>query len=301
MTAVVFGSINMDMVTRAPRLPRPGETLIGHSFATAPGGKGANQAVACARLGAPTRMVGRVGDDVFGAALRSSLETHGVDVAAVAVTPGSSGVAAIGVDDAGENMIVVVPGANGLVGAGDVARLEGVLEGARALLLQLEVPLDAVIAAAAAARARGVLTILDPAPARPLPAELYALAGIITPNETEAAALVGFTLDDDDAVRRAGYTLHERTGGIVIIKRSARGAFMLADGTETFAPTFPVTAVDTVAAGDAFNGGLAAALCAGLPLATALRWSLAAGALAVTKPGAQEAMPSKDELLALLE
>jgi ribokinase len=300
MIAVVFGSINMDMVTRTPRLPRPGETLIGHGFATAPGGKGANQAVACARLGTPTRMVGRVGDDVFGAALRANLETHGVDVSAVAVTPGSSGVAAISVDDAGENTIVVAPGANGLVGSEDITRLERALRGARVLLLQLEVPLDAVVAAAAAARARGVLTILDPAPAQELPAELCHLADIITPNETEAAALVGFALDSADAVRRAGQTLHERTGGTVIIKRGGQGAFMLADGAETFAPAFPVTVVDTVAAGDSFNGALAAALCRGLPLATALRWGLAAGALAVTKPGAQEAIPSKEEVLALL-
>ena len=300
MAVVVFGSINMDMVARVARLPRPGETVPGESFATAPGGKGANQAVAAARLGAPTRMVGRVGDDVFGVALRDGLAAEGVDTAAVVATPGPSGVAAISVDAAGENTIVVVPGANGAVGAEDVARLEAALVGARALLLQLEVPLPAVVAAARAARARGVTVILDPAPARPLPAELYPLADIITPNAIEAAALVGFPLDGEAAARRAGRELRGRTGGAAIVKLGARGALVCDATGETFAPAFPVTAVDTVAAGDAFNGGLAAALCAGLPFAQALRWALAAGALAVTRPGAQTAMPTHAELLALL-
>jgi ribokinase len=300
VAVVVFGSINMDMVTRVPHLPRPGETVAGEDFGTAPGGKGANQAVAAARLGASTRMVGRVGDDVFGATLRENLAANGVDTGAVTVTPGPSGVAAISVDRSAENTIAIVAGANGAVGEEDVARLAGLLDGARVLLLQFEVPMAADVAAARVARERGVTVILDPAPARTLPAELYPLVDIITPNATEAAALVGFALDDDAAIERAGRELRGRTGGTAIIKLGGRGAFVCGPDGERWAPAFPVTPVDTVAAGDAFNGGLAAALAEGLPFDQALRWGLAAGAIAVTRPGAQAAMPSRAELLAML-
>jgi ribokinase len=195
----------------------------------------------------------------------------------------------------------VVPGANSAVGAADLALLEAALAGARALLLQLEVPLPAVVAAARAARACGVTVILDPAPAQTLPPELYGLVDVLTPNESEAAALVGFPLDDAAAVQRAAALLRERTGGAVVIKLGARGAYLLGEGVAVMAPARPVTALDTVAAGDAFNGGLAAGLCAELPLDQALHWGLAAGALAVTRPGAQQAMPRRHELLALLQ
>jgi len=302
MSVVVFGSINMDLVARAPRLPAPGETVTGHTFFTAPGGKGANQAVASARLGARTLMVGRVGDDALGAQLRAALRAAGVDDSAVLTTPGASGVAQIAVDERGQNTIIVVPGANGAVGAADIPRLEQSLPGARALLLQLEVPMPAVLAAAAAARRHSVTVILDPAPAptADLPPELYRLAAIITPNESEAAALVGFPVDDDAAAARAAALLHARSGGAVILKLGARGALLLGpDGLERLAP-FPVTPVDTVAAGDAFNGALAAALSEGRPLAQAARLAMAAAALAVTRPGAQEAMPTRAEVLRLL-
>jgi ribokinase len=300
MNVLVFGSINMDLVTRTPRLPAAGETLTGHTFFTAPGGKGANQAVACARLGVPTRMIGRVGDDVFGAALRETLIGYGVDAGLVETTPGPSGVAAIAVSDSAENTIIVVPGANGAVGQADVARLEAALDGARVLLLQLEAPLDAVVAAAAAARARGVTVILDPAPARELPAELYRLVDIITPNETEAAILTGVAPSDDAAVERAAAELLARGVGRAVIKLGARGAYVAGGGAPQIVPAFPVTPVDTVAAGDAFNGGLAAALAEGQELAAALRMAAATGALAVTKEGAQQAMPSRVEVAALL-
>lgn len=301
MAVVVFGSINMDLVVRAPRLPAPGETLTGHTFFTVPGGKGANQAVACGRLGVPTRMVGRVGRDVFAATLRASLAEAGVDTAGVVETPGPSGVAAIAVDDAAENTIVVVPGANGAVGADDVARLDAALAGARVLLLQLEVPLDAVVAAAGAARRRGVTVVLDPAPARTLPPELYALADIITPNETEAAALAGAPVHDEAGAARAARELLARGVGRVVIKLGARGAYAADAAGGATSPAFPVTPVDTVAAGDAFNGGLAAALCEGRPFDEALRWGLAAGAISVTRVGAQPSMPTRAELLALLQ
>ncbi|MGQ9926625.1 MAG: ribokinase [Chloroflexaceae bacterium] len=301
MTIVVFGSINMDLVARAPRLPAPGETAPGHTFFTAPGGKGANQAVACARLGAPTRMVGRVGDDAFGAELRASLRAAGVDERDVLTSSGPSGAALIAVDDAGRNTIIVVPGANGAIGPADITRLEAALMGARVLLLQLEIPPEAVIAAADAARRAGVPVILDPAPAHELPTELYRLTDIITPNESEAATLVGFALSDEAAWRAAARALRARTGGAVALKLGEHGALLFAGDQFLHLPAFPVRAVDTVAAGDAFNAGLAVALVEGQPLATAMRWAVAAGAVAVTRPGAQPAMPSRVEVLAMLE
>jgi ribokinase len=301
MAVVVFGSINMDLVVRAPCLPVGGETLTGSTFFTAPGGKGANQAVACARLGARTHMIGRVGGDVFGETLRDGLRAEGVDVAGVVIDAGQpSGVALIALDDAAENFIVVVPGANGVIGSEMIAGLDAALADARVLLLQLEIPLEAVLAAAQLARQRGVTTILDPAPARPLPPELYATTDILTPNETEAAALVGFPVRDAADARRAAGVLLERGARRVIIKMAARGAYWTDGSTEQLVPAFPVEAVDTVAAGDAFNGALAAALAEGLPFGEAVRWAAAAGALAVTKAGAQTSMPRRAEVLALL-
>ncbi len=300
MSIVVFGSINMDLVVRTPRLPAPGETLTGHTFFTAPGGKGANQAVACARLGAPTRMIGRVGDDLFGDQLRMSLRSAGVQDDGVLTTPGPSGVALIAVDDTAENTIVIVPGANGAVSNEDIPRLERALDGARVLLLQLETPLAPVVAAARAARARGVTVLLDPAPALPLPDELYALADILTPNESEAAILTGIPVHDEQSAAAAARALLARGARTVILKLGARGA-LVADATGArLWQAFTVIPVDTVAAGDAFNGGLAVALSEGRSFEEAIRWGLAAGALSVTKPGAQPSMPDRQELLAWL-
>ncbi len=301
MAVVVFGSINMDLVVRTPRLPSVGETLSGEHFFTAPGGKGANQAVAAARLGAPTRMVGRVGGDVFGETLRRGLSDDGVDVASVTTAEEQpSGVALITVDDGGENTIIVVSGANRTLGDDDLARLDDLLSEARVLLLQLEVPLEAASEAARRAHERGVAVVLDPAPARPLPAELYAATAILTPNAVEAAALVGFELDGDAAIRRAAGVLLERGVGSVVIKLGADGVYYHDGARGAFVPSYKVTAVDTVAAGDAFNGGLAAALHDGHPFEQAVRWGIAAGGLAVTKAGAQPALPHRGALLALL-
>jgi ribokinase len=297
MTVVVFGSINMDLVVRTPRLPAPAETITGHEFFTAPGGKGANQAVAAARLGAPTKMVGRVGGDAFGLELRQNLTAAGVDVSPVFTdTTVSSGVAVIAVDDKAQNNIIIIPGANGRVGSDDLARLEATLAGAKVLLLQLEVPLAAVVAAARLARQQGVTVVLDPAPAQTLPVELYTLVDLLTPNEVEAGQLVGATIKTEvDAVAAATKVLNLGTK-TVIVKMGALGALLTQAGAEpTFVPAFKVQAVDTVAAGDAFNGGLAAALVEGHNLSTAVRWGAAAGALSATKMGAQPSMPTRAE------
>ncbi len=302
MAVISFGSLNMDLVARSPHLPKPGETLTGHSFETIPGGKGANQAVAVARLGIPTQMVGRVGGDGFGRSLLNALQTDGVGCDSVAVDEAiHSGVAMIAVDDASENHIIVVPGANGRVGEPEVAQLSRLLPTAQVLLLQLEVPLSAVVAAAVAAKQAGVLVILDPAPARTdLPHDLYPLIDILTPNQVEAAQLVGFPVGDRPAALAAAETLQQRGVNTVVIKLGRQGALCLTAEGAFDVPSFPVQAVDTVAAGDAFNGGLAAAIAQGLALPEATRHAAAVAALSVTKAGAQPSLPSRSSLEAFL-
>jgi ribokinase len=301
MSVIVFGSINMDLVVRTPRFPLPGETLSGSDFYTAPGGKGANQAVAAGRLQAPVCMVGRVGGDVFGQALLDSLKSSGVDTGSVLVDDSvPSGVAVITVDDAAENHIIIVAGANGQVGMQDVTRLEQALDGATHLLLQFEVPMESVTAAAQAARKRGVTVILDPAPACLIPAELFALVDIITPNESEAAQLVGFAVEGEDAVQRAASELLKWGVHQAVIKMGARGAYWTDGQQSRFFPAYPVHAVDTTAAGDAFNGALAAALDEGKAMPDALLWAMAAGALSTTRPGAQPSMASREEVLRMV-
>ncbi|MCB9102128.1 MAG: ribokinase [Anaerolineales bacterium] len=301
MTILVFGSLNMDLVARTPRLPAPAETITGHEFFTAPGGKGANQAVAAARLGAPTKMIGRVGGDGFGEALRRQLAEAQVDITPVAVDPEvSSGVAIIAVDDAAQNNIIIVPGANGRVGQADLDRLSEHLPQAKLLLLQLEAPLAASLAAAKLARQHNVTVILDPAPAQLLPADFYPLIDIITPNEVEAGQLVGFPIKTQDDAQRAAQRLLARGVKTAVIKLGAVGVVYAAAESADFVPAFSVQAVDTVAAGDAFNGGLAAGLYEGLALPQAVRWGAAAGALSATKAGAQPSMPTRAEFDAFL-
>jgi len=301
MDIIVFGSINMDLVVRTPKLPVPGETLTGHDFYTAPGGKGANQAVAAARLGASASMVGRVGNDVFADELLDSLRQNSVDVSTVDVDGGNpSGVAVIAVDDRSENSIIVVPGANGAVGSADIKRLERALVGARVLLLQLEIPLEVVLAAAQAAWTRSVQVILDPAPAQDLPAEIYQYVSFLTPNEVEAGALVGFVVNSVERAKEAAGILLGRGAKNVIVKMGKTGAFW-SDGNEAeFFPAYQVKAIDTVAAGDAFNGALAVALAGGSEVRQAIRWGMAAGALSTTKKGAQPSMPDRAAVEKLL-
>lgn len=302
MEIIVLGSINMDLVAHAPRLPRPGESLIGTSFHTTPGGKGANQAVACARLGVQTHMVGRVGNDVFGEALLKNLAAYGVDTTGVSIEGSQpSGVALISIDEAAENNIIVVPGANGVVGQPELDYLVSVLPDVQVLLLQLEIPMDIVLKAAQLAHERSVTVILDPAPAKPLPAELYPYVDILTPNTTEAGILAGFPVETVEEAEKAANLFLERGSHLAIIKMGVMGAFAKDHAGGRLYPAIPVQAVDTVAAGDAFNGALGAALSEGQPFDKALHWALAAGAIAVTRLGAQNAMPDRKEILEILK
>jgi ribokinase len=297
MAVVVFGSLNMDLVTRTPRLPLPGETLLGADFLTTPGGKGANQAVAVAKLGVPTWMVGRVGNDGFGQELLAGLQTVGVKGDRVAVDPAChTGVAMITVAETGENQIIGVFGANGQVDATDVDRLIALLPQAQVLLVQLEVNVAAVQLAVQAGRAAGVCVILDPAPVQtPDLTALYPFVDILVPNEVEASQLVGFPVHDRPTAEQAAIVLQRQGVPTVIVKLGAQGCVCLTPEEAFFTPAFAVDAIDSVAAGDAFAGGLAAALVAGLPIRTAILWGSAAGALATTRHGAQTAMPDREQ------
>ncbi|MBW4556114.1 MAG: ribokinase [Trichormus sp. ATA11-4-KO1] len=295
MSIIVFGSINIDLVATTPRLPVAGETLLGEDFFKIPGGKGANQAVALARLGIPTQMVGRVGAHSFGAELVHNLQVAGVQTDNILIDETvSSGVAIITVDHAGENQIVVIPGANGRVNQEDIERLSHLFPTATALLLQLEIPIIAVLAAAQAAKNANLKVILDPAPVQTnLPNEIYPLVDIITPNEVEAGQLVGFPVDNQESAIKAAKVLLQRGVKCAIIKLGAKGVICATTEEIFFFPAFPIDAIDTVAAGDAFNGGLAAAFFTGLSLHQAVVWGSAAGALAATTMGAQTSLPDK--------
>jgi len=294
---VVVGSINMDLVARTATLPVPGETVPGLSFATIPGGKGANQAVAVARLGARTAMIGCVGEDAFGRELRAGLEADGIDCLGVREIPGvSSGVALILVDGAGRNCIVVVPGANGRLEAAQVDGLPDLLAPARIVLLQLEVPLETVEHCALEARRRGSLVVLNPAPARRLPERLVASADYLVPNEVEAAALTGTAVGSVEDASRAAEQLRKAGSGRVLVTLGERGVVSAGPEGVRHHPARPVRAVDSTAAGDTFIGGLCASLVRGRPLDDAIAFAQAAAAISVTRPGAQPSIPYEREL-----
>ncbi|MEW2544188.1 ribokinase [Streptomyces sp. NPDC047002] len=283
----VLGSTNMDLVAYTRVAPGLGETVTGESFRTVAGGKGANQAVAAALAGGDVTMIGAVGDDDFGPRLRSVLDGAGVRTEALRTVDGASGTAHIVVDGEGHNAIVVVPGANASVTSLSAAD-ERAVAAADALLLQLELPLEGVLAGLRAARAHGVRTVLTPAPARPLPDELLSLVDLLVPNEHEAAALTG-RQDPRDAV-------HALLGRVpeVVVTLGARGCLYARRGAEPLAvPARRVRAVDTTAAGDTFVGALAVALGEGRPPADALAWATAASALSVERHGASSSMPGR--------
>lgn len=300
-TICVVGSLNMDLVVRSPHLPVPGETISGGPFATYAGGKGANQAVAAARMGGRVAMVGRVGDDSFGSELRGGLEREGIDVGHVEAVAGtSSGIALITVQQDGQNTIVIAPGANGTLTPRDIEAAEGTITGARVLVLQLETPLPVVQRAAAMARVAGVTVVLNPAPAQPLPPELLSLVDYLVPNQSEAALLSGLVADTEENALRAAQLLRDKGIGTVVLTLGDQGALLVgASGGELIVP-HEVTPVDATAAGDAFVGAFAVALAEGHDAATALRWGNAAGAIAVTAVGAQPSLPTRAAVEALL-
>ncbi|MDJ0601195.1 MAG: ribokinase [Crocosphaera sp.] len=302
MSIVIFGSINMDMIAQTPRFPQPGETIIGTHFITLPGGKGANQAVATAKLGCLTYFVGRVGGDSFGRDLLQNLEAFNINTQAVFIDQNtSSGVAMINVETSGENTIIVIPGANGNIAEADVIRLQKILAKTNLLLLQLEIPIMAVEMAAEEAKKLGVTVMLDPAPApEKLPDSLYTFIDIITPNQTEAAKLVGFPLKDTDSIKKAADNLLEKGVKIVIIKLGEEGAYYATEKEQGFVSPVTVKTIDTVGAGDGFNGGVAAALDRSLSLKEALKWGSIVGALTTTKEGAQTALPDLETIEKLI-
>lgn len=297
---VIIGSVNMDLVVRAARVPAPGETVLGHNFTTIPGGKGANQAVAVARLGGNAVMVGRVGDDAFGQRLLAGLRENRVETSRVLVTSNTpSGIAMIVVSDHGENAITVAGGANSRVTPADVDAAEPLLRSARVCLLQIELPLETVLHAIAVCRRLGVETILDPAPApvSPAPAALFAV-DILTPNESEAAQLTGLPLESAPSAIVDGLAACGATG--IVLKRGARGAHVAVAGERCDVAGFPVNVVDSTAAGDAFTAALAVGRSLDWPIVSAVRFGNAAGALACTRLGAQPSLPSLEQVNALL-
>ena len=301
---VVVGSLNVDLVVRVPRFPAPGETVVGTDYAVFPGGKGANQAVAAARLGGDVHMVGRVGNDDNGRLLLASLASAGVDAGGVRVDADApTGTAVITIDGAGQNMIAIVPGANGRLRPDDVEARRSVLASAVVVLLQLEVAFDVVEGAARLGREAGATVVLDPAPARPEALPLLARVDVVTPNETELACLVGAPSGPrgiEEAARLARVLL-DRGAKSVIAKLGTLGALEVTTAGRRFWPAHAVDAVDTTAAGDVWNGAFAAALAEGRSVDDAGAFASAAAAISVTRPGAQPSMPTRVEVERFLE
>jgi ribokinase len=309
---LVIGSANVDYVAFVDNAPRPGETVSGTRFATHAGGKGGNQAYAAARLGAPVSLLARVGDDTQGQFLTTHLAAGGVETRHVARdTDASTGVALIVVDRQGQNTIVVAPGANGRLTPADVEAQADLFTSAGAVLLQLEVPLETVMAAALRGRMAGCTVLLDPAPARPVPDELLGVVDYLTPNETELVTLAALDIGGAGETTREGEPLSldravmlgrrllRRGPSRVLVKLGAAGAVLIGPDRTTHVPAPRVPVVDTTAAGDVFNAAFAVALVGGAAESEALRQAVAAAACSVTREGAQSSMPLLDEARAL--
>ncbi len=294
---IVLGSLNMDLVVKAERAPEAGETLSGHFFQTIPGGKGANQAAAAAKLGGDVAMVGRVGDDDFGARLTSALRDVGVDASAVKIDPvQSTGIAMITVDDAGENRILVVAGANGQVSRADVDTLHPALAHAKALVLQMEIPLETIEYVLDVAAKLDLLTFLNLAPAYPISDEMLRKIDCLILNESEACLLTNISVTDQDSAKAACSALFTRGAHTVIVTLGGKGALLATTDEFTFFPAYQVDVVDTTAAGDAFSAGFVVSLLETQDLARSVQYANAVGALTVTKLGAQVSLPSKDDV-----
>lgn len=300
---VVVGSINIDLVANTEKIPIEGETVLGKSFRIHPGGKGANQAVAVARLGYPVCMVGRLGDDSFGAQLKAHLESVGVDVAGVAISPGTSGVAMIVVAEKGENSIVITPGANALLTPEDLDANIEIIRSAGIVLTQLEIPIETVRHLAEICSREQVPLILDPAPARELPLDLLKNIEWFTPNDTEAAFFAGDSNGGSNLLDPALMAQRLLGNGVkgVVLKLGSRGAYLAsAIGQTAFLDPFPAEPIDTTAAGDAFNGAFAVGLMLKMRPVEAARFAGAAAAISVTRAGAQPSMPVMAEVEQML-
>ena len=294
---VVLGSINADHILNLDAFPTPGETVTGHHYQVAFGGKGANQAVAAGRSGADIAFIACTGDDDIGERIRRQLASDKIDVAPVRAVAGeATGVALIFVNAEGENVIGIHAGANAALSVSQVEAEKERIASAQALLMQLESPLESVIAAAKIAHHHHTTVVLNPAPARELPDELLALVDIITPNETEAEKLTGIRVESDEDAAKAANVLHAKGIGTVMITLGSRGVWLSAEGESRRIPGFRVQAIDTIAAGDTFNGALVTALLEGTALPEAIRFAHAAEAIAVTRKGAQPSVPWRTEI-----
>ncbi|NIH16899.1 ribokinase [Morganella morganii] len=297
----VLGSINVDYIMNIAQFPAPGETVIGKQYQTAFGGKGANQAVACGRSGADITFIACVGDDAIGAEILAQLQRDHIHTAAISVVPEvATGVAMIFVNEDGENVIGISAGANAALTPEHFAPYKGIVEQSDALLMQLESPLETVIAAAQAAKHHQTKVILNPAPARELPDSLLKLVDVITPNETEAEKLTGISVSDETGAAKAAQVLHDKGIEQVLITLGSRGVWLSVNGEGRRIPGFKVNAVDTIAAGDTFNGAYVTALLEGKPADDAVRFAHAAAAIAVTRRGAQPSVPWRREIDAFL-
>jgi ribokinase len=299
---VVIGSLNMDMVVRTVRAPEAGETLFGQDFGLSPGGKGANQAVAAARLGGDVTMIGRVGQDAFGSEMLEIMRQEHIHIEHISVSAGqATGVASIVLEEDGENRIIVVPGANNELAVEDIEALEAVISQAEIVVMQLEMDMAMSERAAAIAHAHGIPVILNPAPAQALSDELLSHVTYLTPNETEAGVLSGVAVDSVDTAGEAARLLLAKGVQNVIVTLGSKGALIVNETGTVHVPGFPVQAVDTVAAGDSFNGALALQLTRGAGLAEAVSFANAVGALAVGKPGAIPSLPRLHEVEKFLQ
>ncbi|QRN38308.1 ribokinase [Pectobacterium carotovorum] len=299
---VVLGSINADHILNLEQFPRPGETVIGEQYSVAFGGKGANQAVAAGRSGADIAFIACVGEDDIGTRICQQLSKDNIDVSAVeAISGETTGVALIFVNADAENMIAINAGANAAVSPDYLDRYQQHIIDASALLMQLESPLETVIAAAKLAHEHQTKVILNPAPARELPDELLSLVNMITPNETEAQFLTGITVETEDDAARAAQVLHDKGIETVLITLGSRGVWLSENGQGQRIPGYRVKAVDTIAAGDTFNGALVTALLENKPMSSAVKFAHAAAAIAVTRRGAQPSVPWREEIDAFLQ
>ncbi|RLM22489.1 ribokinase [Brenneria alni] len=299
---VVLGSINADHILNLEQFPRPGETVIGKQYRVAFGGKGANQAVAAGRSGADISFIACVGDDDIGARIRQQLSDDRIDVSAVeVVTNETTGVALIFVNGVAENMIAINAGANAAVTPDYLSRHQQQIIDASALLMQLESPLETVITAARLAHENNTQVILNPAPACELPDELLSLVDMITPNETEAQCLTGITVETEEDAARAAQVLHDKGIATVLITLGSRGVWLSEKGHGRRIPGYQVQAVDTIAAGDTFNGALVTARLENQSMLSAVKFAHAAAAIAVTRPGAQPSVPWREEIDAFLQ